>query len=135
MTAAFTPHSEAETGGLTMDHERPERSSAVQDFESIRERRDFERRYLPFLKTVADFDICCEIGYHQLAGSPLTVKQLLLLKLAPPVTVFRRLERLCKLDIVSRVRSPRDRRMHELRLAPGVLQLFTSYAALRVRLA
>jgi DNA-binding MarR family transcriptional regulator len=106
--------------------ERGSRRSRLRDFESLRERRDLERRHLPFLKTIADFDICCEIGFHQLAGAPLTVKQLLLLRLAPPVTVFRRLDRLCNLDVVSRTRSQRDRRVHELRLTPGALRLFAS---------
>ena len=99
---------------------------SLRRFEDMRERRELERRYLPFLKTVVDFDICCEIGYQQLAGSPLTVKQLLLLRLAPPVTVFRRLERLCNLEVISRAQSQRDRRVHELRLTPGALQLIAS---------
>ena len=106
------------------DHE-----SCVQGFESIKEKRAFERRYLPFLKTVADFDIVCEIGFHQLAGVPLTVKGLLLLNLAPPVTVSRRLDRLCLLGVVSRTRSDRDRRVQELRLTPEILQLYAGYGS------
>ncbi len=99
----------------------------LRQFESIREKRAYERRFLPFLRTVVDFDLACEIGYHQLATSPLTVKQLLLLKLAPPATVMRRLDRLCALGIVSRVRSRRDGRVHELQLTPDVLRLFADY--------
>src|SRR5262249_27507473 len=82
-------------------------------------------RYMPFLKTVVDFDIACEVGYHQLAGAPLTVKRLLLLKIAPPVTVLRRLDRLCDLGVVSRTRSLRDRRVQELGLAPEIARLYT----------
>jgi DNA-binding MarR family transcriptional regulator len=91
--------------------------------ETLRKRRAYERRFLPFLKTIVDFDIACEIGYHQLAGCALTVKQLLLLSLAPPATVMRRLDRLCALGVVERRRSLRDGRVHELQLSQGILQL------------
>jgi hypothetical protein len=104
-----------------------ERLVTIQDFQSLKEKRSFERQYLPFLKTVVDFDIACEVGYHQLAGTPLTVKHLLLMNLAPPVTVFRRLARLCKLGVITRVRSQRDLRVQELRLSPGVLSLYANY--------
>jgi hypothetical protein len=101
--------------------------SRLESFESIRQRRAYERRFLAFLKTVVDFDIACEIGFHQLAGTPLTVKHLLLLRLAPPATVLRRLDRLCDLAIVVRTKSRRDGRVHELRLAPDTLRLFANY--------
>lgn len=135
MTIALkTPYDVAVAADLfSGEAEREIRSSRLLDFEKIRQRRDFERRYLPFLKNGVDLDICCEIGFHQLGGSPLTVKQLLLLKLAPAVTVFRRLEHLSRLDVITRVRSQRDRRVHELRLTPGALRLFASYAALHSR--
>ena len=99
-----------------------------QDLEPFRRQRVFARRYLPFLKTLADFDITSEVGFHELSAAPLTVKQLLLLELAPPVTVFRRLNRLCDLGIIVRTRSLRDRRVHELRLAPAVHRLFAMYS-------
>jgi len=99
-----------------------------QDLESFRRHRVFARRYLPFLKTLADFDITSEVGFHELSATPLTVKQLLLLELAPPVTVFRRLNRLCDLGIIVRTRSLRDRRVHELRLAPPVHRLFAMHS-------
>ena len=95
----------------------------LQHFETIREKRAYERRVLPFFKTIVDFDIACEIGYHQLAGCALTVKQLLLVSLAPPATVMRRLDRLCALGIVERRRSLRDGRVHELQLSGEILQL------------
>jgi DNA-binding MarR family transcriptional regulator len=103
-----------------------ERPLELQEFESLREKRAYERRYLPFLKTVVDFDVACEIGYHQATGNPLTVKQLLLLKLAPPATVLRRLDRLCALGIVARIRSRRDRRVQQLRLSPETVRLIAS---------
>ena len=93
----------------------------------LRTQRQIGRRVLPFLKTLADFDIACEVGYHELCGTPLTVKQLMLLEIAPSVTVFRRLERLCVLGVVLRTRSTRDGRVHELRLSPAVHGLFAMY--------
>ena len=100
----------------------------VSDLMQLRTRRQLGRRYLPFLKTWADFDIACEIGYHELCGTPLTVKQLMLLDIAPSVTVFRRLERLCTFGVVLRTRALRDGRVHELRLTPAVHRLFAMYA-------
>jgi hypothetical protein len=85
------------------------------------------RRYLPFLKTLTDFDIACEVGFHELSGRPLTVKHLMLLEIAPAVTVFRRLERLCFHGVILRTRSARDGRVHELRLSPAVHRLFSMY--------
>ena len=103
-------------------------SDRLHRLETIREKRAYERRVLPFFKTIVDFDIACEIGYHQLAGCALTVKQLLLVSLAPPATVMRRLDRLCALGIVERRRSMRDGRVHELQLAGDILQLMAEGA-------
>ena len=99
-------------------------TEAFGTFESIRQRRAFERRCLPFLKTVIDFDITCEVGYSQLLGRPLIVKQLLLLRLGPPVSVLRRLDRLCEANVITRTRSPSDGRVHELRLTTEILRLY-----------
>jgi hypothetical protein len=103
---------------------------SLRNVDCIRERRSFERRHLPFLKTLLDFDIVCEVGFHQLAGTPLTVKHLLLRELAPAITVLRRLNRLYALEIVARDRSPSDGRVHELRLTSRVLALYLEYGRL-----
>ena len=107
---------------------RAQLTDRLHHFEAIREKRAYERRVLPFLKTIVDFDIACEIGYHQLAGCALTVKQLLLVSLAPPATVMRRLDRLCALGIVKRTRSLRDGRVHELQLTGEILKLMAEGA-------
>src|SRR5262245_40877229 len=115
-------------GTSTSRREWPAAATAeAQDLARLKTQRELARRYLPFLKTLADFDIACEIGLHELSGSPLTVKRLVLLDIAPPVTVFRRLERLCARGAVLRTQSSRDRRVHELRLAPNVHRLFAIY--------
>lgn len=115
-------------GTIPIDPPPSVRSALPSDLATFRARRELSRRYLPFLKTLTDFDIASEIGLHELTGPPLTVKQLLLLDLAPAVTVLRRLDRLCTLGVVSRTRSLHDGRVNELRLSPAVHQLFAVYA-------
>ena len=116
-------------GNMTESDPVTARTADATDLARFRARRELGRRYLPFLKTLNDFDIAAEIGLHELTGPPLTVKQLLLLDLAPSVTVLRRLDRLCNLGVVSRTRSLSDGRVNELRLAPAVHQLFAIYSS------
>jgi hypothetical protein len=115
-------------GGMTDIQPMAAGTADASDLARFRARRELGRRYLPFLKTLVDFDIAAEIGLHELTGPPLTVKQLLLLDLAPSVTVLRRLDRLCNLGVVSRTRSLSDGRVNELRLAPAVHRLFAIYS-------
>jgi hypothetical protein len=110
--------------------ERFNAAIAAQDFRTLKLRRSVERQLLPFLKTAVDFDIFCEVGFHELARTPLTVKHLILLELAPQMTVFRRLNRLCELNIVIRTRAARDGRVHELRLAASARPLLLRYAGI-----
>lgn len=98
--------------------------------EPFRRHRRLAKQLLPFLKSLNDFDIASEIGFHELSGTPLTVKRLLLLNLAPQITVFRRLDRLCTLGVVVRTRATHDKRVHELRLSPAVHQLIAMYCKL-----
>ena len=120
---------EALLGGAVVAEPPQAMTADASDLARFRARRELGRRYLPFLKTLNDFDIATEIGLHELTGPPLTVKQLLLLDLAPAVTVLRRLDRLCNLGVISRKRSLSDGRVNELRLAPAVHQLFAVYAS------
>ena len=99
-------------------------------FRALKRRRSIEKELLPFLKTAVDFDIFCEVGFHELTKTPLTVKHLILLELAPQMTVFRRLNRLCDLDVIVRTRAARDGRVHELRLAANVRPLLLRYAGI-----
>jgi hypothetical protein len=45
-------------------------------FTGLKQIRKFERRQLPFLKSIVDFDVVIEIGYAEEQGQPLTLKQL-----------------------------------------------------------
>jgi DNA-binding MarR family transcriptional regulator len=103
------------------------------DFEWLQDLRAIERRHLSVFKTLTERNIACEIGYHQALGSPLTVKQLYLLGLAPVVTMHRHLQRLCKAGIVIRMQSKRDARVRELRLAPAGEEVFERLFAATAR--
>lgn len=99
-------------------------------FAKLRELRAFEKRHLPFIGTLEDFDLLREIGFHQEAGTPLTMKQLYLLDLASVATVQRRLRRLRQLGAIQAVRSEGDGRAVQLRLTPRALRAFQKYCEL-----
>lgn len=65
---------------------------------------------LPGLKSYKDFDIAVEIGFHQRSGTPLTLKRLLLLEIAPAATVRRHLSRMVREGTISKVIPPNDHR-------------------------
>jgi DNA-binding MarR family transcriptional regulator len=90
----------------------------VQAFQKLKTLRELERQQLPFLRTVEDFDIVVQIGYHAEAASPLTLKQLFLLGIGSAATIQRRLSRLKRLGVVQHKRVERDRRSVELSLSP-----------------
>ena len=93
-------------------------------FEKLNKIRAYQRANLPFLESLEDYDIICEIGNAQEAGTFTTAKQLLLYQLGAPATLRRRLERMVKLGVVTKARNAQDGRMAELRLAPDVLKTY-----------
>jgi DNA-binding MarR family transcriptional regulator len=99
-------------------------------FRRLRALRAFEKQHLGFLETVEDHNLICEIGYHQLEGRPLTLKQLFLLDAGSIATVQRRLRRLRELGLIQQRRSHADRRAVELTLTPKCVRAYTKYAAL-----
>ena len=104
-------------------------------FDTLRAIRDFEREELPFIRTIEDLDIVREIGFHQEAGQPLTLKQLYELQVGAVATIQRRLATLKKLGIVAQSRIDRDRRSFTLHLSPQVLRAYERYLALLRRLS
>ena len=96
-------------------------------FARLRQIREFERVQMPFLKSIVDFDIVIEIGYAEEEGQPLTLKQLLLLKLSSRTTVRRRLARLIEKGVVRRRKNSRDQRSSLLTVASSSLKLFDKY--------
>lgn len=66
---------------------------------------------LPGLSNCTAFDIAVEIGYHESAAAPLTLKQLLLLNIASPASVRRHLLRLIEDGVVLKNDVPKDGRV------------------------
>ncbi len=89
--------------------------------------RDFERRQLPFLKTVVDFDIVIEIGYAEEQGQSLTLKQLFLMNLSSRTTVRRKLAALIERGIVMRRKQANDHRASLFTIAPSIVKVLGKY--------
>jgi hypothetical protein len=96
-------------------------------FTGLKKIRDFERRQLPFLKTVVDFDIVVEIGYAQEQGQSLTLKQLFLLDLSSRTTVRRKLATLIERGIVMRRKQTNDHRASLFTISPSIVKVLGKY--------
>ena len=96
-------------------------------FTGLKKIREFERRQLPFLKTVVDFDIVIEIGYAEEQEKPLTLKQLFLLSLSSRTTVRRKLARLIEREIVIRRKHANDQRASLLTISPSIVKVLGRY--------
>jgi hypothetical protein len=84
-------------------------ANAMSAFSKLQDIRK-EVKHIPGIKCHKDFDIAVEIGYNQKNGSPLTLKQLLLLDIASAATVRRHLNQLKRDGVVLRVTTPHDHR-------------------------
>jgi DNA-binding MarR family transcriptional regulator len=98
-------------------------------FTGLKQIREFERRQLPFLKTVADFDIVIEIGYAEEQEQPLTLKQLFLLNLSSRTTVRRKLAKLIERGIVTRRKHAHDHRASLLTISASTVKLLSKYCS------
>src|SRR5450830_521459 len=96
-------------------------------FTGLKKIREFERLQLPFLKSVADFDIVIEIGYAEEQGQALKLKQLFLLNISSRTTVRRKLARLIDQGIVIRRKHVNDRRACLLIISPSSVKLLGKY--------
>src|ERR1039457_2258009 len=96
-------------------------------FAGLKKIREFERKQLPFLKSVFDFDIVIEIGYAEEQGQPLTLKQLLLLNISSRATVRRKLATLTEQGIVIRRTHANDHRTSLLMISPSSFKLLSKY--------
>ena len=82
---------------------------------------------IPGIKTYKDFDILIEIGYHQEKGCPLTLKQLMLLKIASRATVRRYLTCLVRDGMVEKFVSANDQRSVMLRLSASTVKTLSAH--------
>ena len=96
-------------------------------FTGLKKIREFERKQLPFLKTVVDFDIVVEIGYAEEEEKSLTLKQLFLLNLSSRTTVRRKLARLIERGIVIRRKHDHDQRASRLTISPSIVKVLGRY--------
>jgi len=96
-------------------------------FTGLKKIREFERKQLPFLKSIVDFDIVIEIGYAEEQGQPLTLKQLFLLNIRSRTTVRRKLARLVEQGFVMRRKHMDDHRASFLIISPSSLKLLARY--------
>ena len=96
-------------------------------FTGLKQIREFERRQLPFLKSVVDFDIVIEIGYAEEQEQLLTLKQLFLLNLSSRTTVRRKLARLIDQGIVMRRKHANDHRASLLTISASTVKLLSKY--------
>jgi len=93
-------------------------------FRKLKLLSEYRRHQLPFVRTLEDMDIVREIGLHQVEGTPLTLKVLLLTGIASSATLHRRLARLRRLGIVVPKRASHDGRVVKLMLSAEALSLF-----------
>jgi hypothetical protein len=91
---------------------------------------EFRRRHMPFLKTIEDLEILRDIGFHQEAGDPITLKLLFLREIGSVATVQRRLSRLKRLGVVHQSRAAHDKRLVKLTVNPAVLRDYKRMFAL-----
>ena len=96
-------------------------------FQKLRALSAFERDHLNFFSSAEDPHLIAEIGSCQAQGSPMTLKQLLLLDVGSLATVQRRLRRLTELGLVHHKRTSHDRRAVELTLTPKCLRMLAKY--------
>jgi DNA-binding MarR family transcriptional regulator len=96
-------------------------------FTGLKQIREFERRQLPFLRSVVDFDIIIEIGYAEEQGQPLTLKQLFLLNIRARSTVRRKLASLIEQGTVIRRKHANDQRSTLLVISPSTVKLLGKY--------
>lgn len=79
---------------------------------------------LPCLRGDIDFDIALEIGYFEQLGTPLTLKQLLLLQIAADATVRRHLDRLVREGVIIKITPARDHRVVHFTLGSEIKGCF-----------
>ena len=96
-------------------------------FTGLKKIREFERRHLPFLRSVIDFDMVIEIGYAEEQGQPLKLKQLLLLNICSRTTLRRKLATLIEQGIIIRRKHANDHRANLLMIAPSGVKLLSKY--------
>ncbi len=96
-------------------------------FAGFRKMRDLERKHLPFARSLVEFDLIIEIGYHEERGKPLTLKHLLTLGICARTTLRRKLNSLVEQGVIVRTRRETDGRAVVLGVSKTALQRLDRY--------
>lgn len=96
-------------------------------FAGLRRMRDLERKHLPFVRSLAEFDLIIEIGYHEERGTPLTLKQLLMLGICARTTLRRKLNALIARGVLVRTPHESDGRAVVLSISKSASQRLIRY--------
>ena len=96
-------------------------------FAGLRRMRELERKHLPFVRSLAEFDLIIEIGFHEERGKPLTLKHLLTLGICARTTLRRKLNSLIEQGIVVRARRENDGRAIVLGISKSAVQRLDRY--------
>jgi len=96
-------------------------------FEKLRAASVNRRTLLPFIRSLPDHDILVAIGAADEDCAPLGFKQLVLLELAPPTTLQRRLNALVGNRTIRRSTLRDDGRRVSYSLTPKTMAAFRKY--------
>jgi len=99
-------------------------------FTVLRNIRAHERKHLPALMSLVDFDIVVEIGYAEECGKPLTAGMLDGLKLTSRTSLHRRLNALLEAGVLGKEKLATDRRCTIFVVRPRTLAALHQYAAM-----
>jgi hypothetical protein len=104
-------------------------------FAGLRSIQEYQRGQLPFIRSLAEWDIIIEIGYAEECGDPITLKQLLLLNICSRNTMRRKLAQLTAQQIILSRRQVEDRRANLLVISPVTLRLLGRYGEMLKEIA
>lgn len=99
-------------------------------FKQLTRLRAFEKKFLPYLVTIEDFDIVRSIGVRQETGKLFLLKHLYLEGIGSVATVTRRLNKLRAQGTLIALPHGADKRNITLTLAPTVLKAYARYGVL-----
>lgn len=97
-------------------------------FQKLRVASINRKLLLPFVKSLLDHDILIAIGAADEINAPLGYKQLVLLELAPPTTLQRRLKSLVGIRAIRRSTRSGDGRLVSYSLTRKALAAYKQYS-------
>jgi DNA-binding MarR family transcriptional regulator len=96
-------------------------------FENLTKIVTFERSHLRFVQSKEDWNILVAIGHAAEQSAPIGFKQLVLMRVASPSTLTRKLKRLIADNVIRRTAQPTDGRMVTYSLTRSSLEAFRRY--------